>query len=98
MTICCTLLSSCIFWGSLALAAETNDGLYLCGYIQEINTEETYIMVNVTSECCRGLHKFKLPNVMNDAPLIVNTRKCFFIDSSSCNQGFVYTITKIDKE
>lgn len=98
MTICCALLSFCILWGPLTLAAETNDGLYLCGAVREINTEDAFIMVDVTSESCRGLHKFKLLTVTNGVPLIVNASKCFFIDSSSCKQGFVYTITKIEKE
>ncbi len=92
------LFLSSILLTSLARATNTEDGLYLCGNIQEFSTTEGSIKVDITSESCHGLNTFKLPKAMNAAQLPSTGRICFFIDSNSCKRGFVYTITKIEKE
>jgi hypothetical protein len=81
-----------------ALAVEVPDALYLCGIVTEIKGVEAKVVVDVRSESCPGQHLFKLPSGTDASSLIVNSRKCFFIDSSTCKDGFAYTITTIDKE
>ncbi len=95
---CCAFISSCILWSSLILAADVADGLYLCGIVTETNIDEAFIKVDVQSESCRGPQKFKLSMATGRATMIVGERKCFFIDSSRCDEGYLYTITKIDSE
>jgi len=98
MTICCALIYSCIVFCTSAFAADAVDQLYLCGIIEEINTQDALVTVDVASDSCRGLQKFKLPAAMGGASFNVDQRKCFFIDSSRCNAGYIYTITKIVTE
>lgn len=98
MTICCALIYSCIVFCSSAFAADAVDQLYLCGIIKEINTKDAIVSVDVKSESCHGLQQFKLSAAMGGKVLNVDDQKCFFIDSSRCQAGYKYTITKIETE
>ena len=98
MPICCTLFFVCLGANRPVLAAETFDALYLCGIIREINTDKAVVTIDVQSQSCPGRQTFKLPTSMEGIPLIVNARKCFFIDSSTCTDSSTYTITSMEKE
>ena len=70
------------------------DELYLCGVTKEINTKTAMVIIDVTSQSCRGLRKFRLPVAKGGAAFNVDERQCFFIDSNRCKAGYIQTITK----
>lgn len=92
------LISSCIVLCISAFTAHAEDELYLCGTVEEISTQEALVTVDVTSSSCRGLKKFRLSPATRGASFDVGTRKCFFINSSHCDAGYIYTIIKIETE
>lgn len=89
--ITCAFMFPGILFCTQAFAA---DGLYLCGNVQEVNAKAALVIVDVTSQSCRGLRKFKLPPAKGGATFNVDERKCFFIDSNRCKAGYIHTITK----
>ncbi len=74
------------------------DDLYLCGVTKEINTKTAMVIVDVASQSCRGLRTFRLPVAKGGAAFNVDERRCFFIDSNSCQAGHIQTITKTATE
>ena len=94
--IICAFIFPGIFFCTQSFAT---DELYLCGNIQEINTKDALLIVDVTSKSCRGPQKLKLSAAAKSkASFNVGERKCFFINSSRCNPGYLYTITKTVSE
>jgi len=82
------LLSLCVQTG-LAL-----DELLLTGIVRSIDKNNGTIGIQITSEGCRGLRLFKLPDdVKNDMEDSLKGKKIVFsIDSSRCEQGKTYNI------
>jgi len=74
------------------------DELYLCGIVKAIDKGNASVSVDVKSESCRGLRKFKLLEAKEVPSLNVNERRCFVIDRNQCEDGAIYTIIKIMKK
>jgi hypothetical protein len=74
------------------------DELSLTGFVKSIDKTNGIISINVTSESCRGLRVFRVPDdARNDLDASLIGRKLQFdIDSATCERGKVYTI--ISKE
>ncbi|MEW6595218.1 MAG: hypothetical protein AB1413_10150 [Thermodesulfobacteriota bacterium] len=97
MLIGTTLLSGILLGTPPAFAT---DELYLCGTVEDANLASQLITINVASGGCRGLRTFKLSQAAANALVAngVGGRKCFFINSNTCQTGYTYTITKITPE
>lgn len=72
------------------------DELYLCGIVKDVNTPKAVVTVDVKSQGCRGLHAFNLSNAKLMEYFTVEENQCFFIDSTQCQTGHSYNITKLD--
>lgn len=92
-----TLLSGISLGTPLAFAT---DELYLCGAVEDANLASRLITIDVASGGCRGLRTFKLSQAAANTltAMGVGGRKCFFINSNTCQAGRTYTITKITPE
>lgn len=70
------------------------DNLFLTGVVRSIDQKKGIIRVAVSSESCRGLREFTVPEDSRtdlDSSLI-GKRIEFFINSDKCEQGRIYTI------
>lgn len=70
------------------------DNLFLTGFLRSFDSKSGLIRIDVTSEGCKGLREFKEPEGAKadmDASLI-GKQIHFYIDSSVCERGQVYTI------
>lgn len=96
-----TAICALIFFEFLySIPALAVDEPLLCGVVQEVNQREGIVVIDVTSESCRGPKEFKLPpaKTKGNVSLNVGDRKCFSINSNSCKAGNIYAITNIVPE
>ncbi len=77
--------------GWLACDVFAEDELYLCGIVKETNLQAGTVTVDVKSEGCKGVRQFRAP-LAHLSGFIVNTEKCFSIDSNHCTRGQIYDI------
>jgi len=85
----CAFMFPGILFCSQAFALED---MYLCGVVREVNAKDALVTVDVTSNTCRGLRKFK--STAGKVSFTVDERKCFFINSDHCSSGSVPAITR----
>lgn len=88
------LLALTVFCHSSVLAS---DELYLCGTVESVTAQTGKVSIDVKSASCNGLREFKLPTLNKGESFQVGTRKCFYINSSECKDGHIYTITKTER-
>ena len=70
------------------------DNLSLTGVVRSIDSNNGIISLDITSEGCRGLRTFRVPDDAKgdlDASLI-GKKLQFMIDSSKCERGRIYNI------
>jgi hypothetical protein len=70
------------------------DNLSLSGFVRSIDSSNGIISLDITSEGCRGLRAFRVPDDAKgdlDASLI-GKKIQFMIDSSKCERGKIYNI------
>lgn len=70
------------------------DNLSLSGFVRSIDSSNGIISLDITSEGCRGLRAFRMPDDAKgdlDASLI-GKKIQFMIDSSKCERGRIYNI------
>ena len=94
MIICAFMFPGILF----CTQAFAVDELYLCGTITEISIKDALVTVDVASDSCPGVRRFKLPTTKDQTSFTVANRKCFFIDSNRCKPGYIHTITKTATE
>jgi hypothetical protein len=81
----------------ISLCAQTSlavDNLSLTGFIKSIDNNNGILTVNITSESCKGLRVFKVPDGAKgtlDISLI-DKKVQFYINSANCEPGKVYNI------
>jgi hypothetical protein len=86
-----------VFFIIMSLCPQTGhaiDNLSLTGFVRSIDSGNGIISLDITSEGCRGLRAFKVPDGAKgdlDASLI-GKRLQFMIDSSRCERGRIYNI------
>jgi hypothetical protein len=79
---------------SLAAETQAGDSLLLTGFVRSIDGSNGIISLDITTEGCRGLRAFKVPDDSKgdlDSSLI-GQRLQFLIDSSKCERGRIYSI------
>jgi hypothetical protein len=70
------------------------DNLSLTGFVRSIDSSNGIISLDITSESCRGLRAFRVPDDARgdlDASLI-GQKLGFMIDSSKCERGKIYNM------
>jgi len=77
--------------------ADAVDELHLNGVLRSIDLRTDTIVVDVRSEGCRGLRRFRT-DAAADLESSVGGKVSFFIDSSVCRGDTIYRITKITRE
>lgn len=70
------------------------DHLFLTGFLRSFDSKTGIMRIDVTSEGCKGLREFKVPD---DAKgeidnKLMSKRFTFQIDSATCERGKVYNI------
>jgi hypothetical protein len=74
------------------------DELYLCGIVKILDIPKAFVTVDVKSESCQGLQKFELITGLKMSSINLDQKICFFIDRNQCMSGYIYSITKIEKD
>lgn len=73
------------------------DELVLVGVLESVNVNSGMVTVNVKSQSCSGLKRFRVDNA-EDVEGFVGKRVVFSIDSSVCRDAAVHKITTIRRE
>lgn len=70
------------------------DNLSLGGIVRSVDKDNGIITLNVTSESCRGLRTFRVPDDAKDDldDSLIGKRLLFSIDSAKCEKGKIYNI------
>ena len=81
----------------VALCVQTSravDNLSLTGFVKSIDSNNGIIRVNVTSESCKGLREFRVPDgAKSDLDTsLIDKKLQFYINSATCERGKVYNI------
>jgi hypothetical protein len=79
-----------VFLGELC----AEEQLFLTGIVRSIDTARGILRIEVTSQVCRGLREFAVPQAAREDldETLIGKRLGFYIDSSTCERGKVYTI------
>lgn len=70
------------------------DELYLCGIVKDVDSKSGIVTIDVKSNGCYGIRKFRISYPINIASFSVDEEKCFFIDSNICEAKKTYSIIK----
>jgi hypothetical protein len=86
-----------VFFILIALCVQTSwavDNLSLTGFVKSIDSNNGIIRVNVTSESCKGLREFRVPdNAKSDLDTsLIDKKLQFYINSATCERGKVYNV------
>jgi len=73
--------------------ANASDELFLSGVVRSIDSLSSTVTVDVKSQGCKGVRNFEADDVSVFEHRLGKTVS-FFIDSSTCRDGEVYTIIK----
>ncbi len=92
-----TRIKILILSGILLISFQTAfgiDELHLTGIIKSYDKEKGLIWVNVSSEGCRGLREFRVPESvrLDLEPSLIGQRIEFQINSSRCEKDLVYNM------
>ncbi len=74
------------------------DELYLCGIVNSVDSQNGTVSINVQSKSCYGIQTFKLPANNTRSSFKMDERQCFFINSSECRSGYLYSITRTERD
>ncbi len=72
------------------------DELYLTGTLNSVDVRSGTVTVNVKSQHCRGLRRFRAENV-SDLEGEAGREITFFINSQSCRGGTIYTMRGVTR-
>jgi len=77
-----------------AQASLADDGLSLTGVVKSVDSATGMISVDVTSEGCRGVRTFKVPDTVKGDlnASFVGKKLNFKIDGVICERGRIYNI------
>lgn len=81
----------------IALCVQTSwavDNLFLTGFVKSVDNNSGIVRVNVTSESCKGLREFRVPeDAKGDLDTsLIGKKLQFYINSATCERGRVYNI------
>lgn len=82
---------------SLCLGTQTSlaDGfMSVAGIVRSVDSNTGIISLDVTSEGCRGLGSFKMPDNAKDdlSESLIGKKRMFLIDSPRCERGKIHNI------
>jgi hypothetical protein len=88
------LLVSLMFVFLCAQTGVALDNLSLTGVVRSIDKNNGIISLDITSEGCRGLRAFKVPDDARDDldASLMGKKLQFMIDSSKCERGRIHNI------
>jgi hypothetical protein len=75
-------------------SSEAVDELYLTGILRTVDANSGIVVVDVMSQSCPGLRRFKLDKI-TDLEGLEGKKISFSIDSSVCRRDEVYKITAV---
>lgn len=70
------------------------DHLVLTGFLRSFDSKTGILRIDVSTEGCKGLREFKVPDDARDEinSKVINKQFTFQIDSATCERGRVYNI------
>jgi hypothetical protein len=89
----CALIGLALIHSSPVLAG---DELSLCGIVKNIDPKTNTLSINIKTESCPGMIKFKLADARLLDSFKMEKNICFQIDDSRCRTGYIYNIIRVD--
>ena len=88
------LLVSCMLIFLYVQAGLAVESLSVVGFVKSIDSVTGIVTLDVTSEGCRGVRAFKVPDDAKGdlGPSLVGKKLQFKIDSVKCERGMIYNI------